>query len=293
MQDLLVQDESAWRLGTFVVLLAAFALWEVVDPRRLRALGRQGRWITNLSIGVLNSLVLRFLFPLLAVDMALLAADRGWGVLNWIDGPFWVEFVAALIILDFAIYGQHVLTHYWTPLWRLHRVHHADRDVDVTTAIRFHPIEIAFSMLLKMAVVIMLGPAAIAVMVFEIVLNGTSMFNHANIRLPNNIDRVLRLFLVTPDMHRVHHSVNEFETNSNFGFNLSVWDRICGTYRAQPEAGHDGMSIGLPQYRDENPARLLWSLALPFQAVNLRDSEGEGTAQSGSGSLPGGTRKSP
>ncbi len=285
MQEGLLQDEAAWRFGTFAVLFALFAAWEALNPRRVRALTRQGRWFTNLSISILNSAVLRFLFPLLAVETAVIASANGWGILNAVDVPFAIKFLLALLVLDFAIYAQHVLTHYWTPLWRLHRVHHADRDVDVTTALRFHPIEIAFSMLLKMAVVIVLGPPAAAVIVFEILLNGTAMFNHANIRLPTKLDRLLRLVLVTPDMHRVHHSVIERETNSNFGFNLSVWDRLCGTYRAQPEAGHDGMTIGLPEYRTNRPAELIWSLALPFQSAKLIEKE-QSSASGDTGKTP-------
>lgn len=269
MQDFLVLHESTLRLAIFAGLLAVFASWEALNPKRLRSLGRTERWITNLSISILNSFTLRLVFPILAVQTAILSADNGWGLLNWTNLPWAIEFVIALLVLDFVIYGQHVLTHYWSPLWRLHKVHHADRDFDVTTAIRFHPIEIALSMGLKMLVVIALGPAAGAVIVFEILLNGTALFNHANLALPNGVDRALRRIIVTPDMHRVHHSVIRAETNSNFGFNLSVWDRLCGTYCAQPELGHQNMTIGLPEYRDARPSRLLWSLALPFQPVKL------------------------
>lgn len=287
MQDWLVQDEAAWRLGSFALLLCSFALWEALNPRKVRVLIRQNRWFTNISMSVLNSLVLRLFFPLLAVETAIVASANGWGLLNWTTLPVALEFLIALLVLDLAIYGQHVLTHYWAPLWRLHKVHHADRDVDVTTAIRFHPVEIAISMLIKMAIVVVLGPAAAAVIVFEILLNGTSMFNHANIRLPITIDRALRTVLVTPDMHRVHHSVIERETNSNFGFNLSVWDRMFGTYRAQPEGGHDDMAIGLPDYRDGKPASLLWSLALPFQAAKLVENTEENRPTSGSQPVKG------
>ncbi len=280
MQEVLVQNEATLRLGAFVVLFATFALWEALNPRKLRALTRHNRWFTNILMSILNSLVLRFLFPVLAVQTALIADANQWGLLNWTNLPFVIEFVIALLILDLAIYAQHVLTHHWPPLWRLHKVHHADRDVDVTTAIRFHPIEIAFSMLLKMALVVVLGPPAAAVIFFEIVLNGTAMFNHANIRIPTAADRILRTVLVTPDMHRVHHSVITRETNSNFGFNLSVWDRVFGTYNAQPQGGHDAMTIGLPEYRDGKPALLLWSLALPFQNDKVAASRGQdGQAQ--------------
>ena len=265
MAELLLQSEATLRLSSFVSLLVIFALWEALNPRKIRVLGRTERWFTNISLSVLNSLVLRLVFPVLAVESALAASENGLGLLNWLPLPFWIEFVIALLLLDLAIYAQHVLTHHWRPLWRLHKVHHADRDVDVTTAIRFHPIEIAFSMALKILLVLIIGPAAAAVIVFEIVLNGTAMFNHANIRLPVFVDRALRTVVVTPDMHRVHHSILERETNSNYGFNLSLWDRIFGTYRAQPTDGHDAMTIGLASYQGPQPANFVWSLALPFQ----------------------------
>ncbi len=289
MDSLLLQSEATIRLSSFVSLLLIFALWEALNPRKIRALGRTERWFTNITLSVLNSLVLRFLFPVLAVECALVAEDKGWGLLNLLSLPFWVEFVAALLLLDLAIYAQHVLTHHWHPLWRLHKVHHADRDVDVTTAIRFHPIEIAFSMALKILLVLIIGPAAAAVIVFEIVLNGTAMFNHANIRLPTSVDRILRTVLVTPDMHRVHHSVLEAETNSNYGFNLSLWDRLFGTYRPQPSAGHDGMTIGLAPYQGVQPANFVWSLALPFQNDKVPDGSDDTQADNTTAASPGGT----
>ena len=289
MDSLLLQSEATIRLSSFISLLLIFALWEALNPRKIRALGRTERWFTNITLSVLNSLVLRFLFPVLAVECALVAEDNGWGLLNLLSLPFWVEFVAALLLLDLAIYAQHVLTHHWHPLWRLHKVHHADRDVDVTTAIRFHPIEIAFSMALKILLVLIIGPAAAAVIVFEIVLNGTAMFNHANIRLPTSVDRVLRTVLVTPDMHRVHHSVLEAETNSNYGFNLSFWDRLFGTYRPQPSAGHDGMTIGLAPYQGAQPANFVWSLALPFQNDKVPDGSDDTQADNTTAASPGGT----
>ncbi len=289
MDSLLLQSEATIRLSSFISLLLIFALWEALNPRKMRALGRTERWFTNITLSVLNSLVLRFLFPVLAVECALVAEDKGWGLLNLLSLPFWVEFIAALLLLDLAIYAQHVLTHHWRPLWRLHKVHHADRDVDVTTAIRFHPIEIAFSMALKILLVLIIGPAAAAVIVFEIVLNGTAMFNHANIRLPTSVDRILRTVLVTPDMHRVHHSVLEAETNSNYGFNLSLWDRLFGTYRPQPSAGHDGMTIGLAPYQGAQPANFVWSLALPFQNDKVPDGSDDTQADNTTAAAPGGT----
>ena len=201
--------------------------------------------------------------PLLAVGAAIDAQAQGWGLFNALALPGWIEVIAAILILDFVIWAQHLITHKVPLLWRLHRVHHADVDMDVTTAIRFHPVEIALSMILKIGVVYLLGPAALAVIVFEIMLNGTAMFNHANIRLPLWLDAILRRVLVTPDMHRVHHSVHRDEHDSNYGFALSIWDRMFGTYIAQPRAGHDDMEVGL-EWQDDRPARLGWSLGLPF-----------------------------
>jgi len=213
---------------------------------------------------ILSTFVVRVIFPTAAVGMALVAAERGWGLLNNLDLNPVVSIVAAVLILDFFIYLQHVMFHAIPALWRLHMVHHADVDFDVTTGLRFHPVEIVLSMLIKLAAVAVLGPPAVAVIIFEVILNATAVFNHGNIRLPAAVDRVLRLIVVTPDMHRVHHSVKVAETNSNFGFNLPWWDRLLGTYRGQPEDGHEKMTIGLNQFQDKPRQGLLWLLALPF-----------------------------
>jgi sterol desaturase/sphingolipid hydroxylase (fatty acid hydroxylase superfamily) len=261
-----MENEAIIRLSVFLGLFGLFAVVEAVLPRRVRTQPRSRRWLTNWSFTVLNTLTLRamaFAMPLLAVGAAVDAGQNGWGLLNWLGLPIWVEIAVAILILDFAIWAQHLITHKIPVLWRLHRVHHADRDIDVTTAIRFHPIEIALSMLLKIGLVYALGPSALAVVLFEIILNGTALFNHANIALPTSIDRVLRLVLVTPDMHRVHHSTHRHEHDSNYGFSLSIWDRMFGTYVAQPEDGHDNMTIGL-RWQDERPSKLGWSLRLPF-----------------------------
>jgi sterol desaturase/sphingolipid hydroxylase (fatty acid hydroxylase superfamily) len=207
------------------------------------------RWTNNLALVVLNSIVLRLAFPAAAVGMALQAQEQGWGLFNVIQTPFWFGVVCSVIVLDFFIWLQHVMVHAIPALWRLHRVHHADLDFDVTTGTRFHTLEILLSMLIKFAVILLLGPPLVAVLIFEVLLNATSMFNHGNVRLPLSLDRVLRLFVVTPDMHRVHHSVEDDETNSNFGFNLPWWDRLFGTYRAQPRAGHTDMTIGIYTFR--------------------------------------------
>jgi sterol desaturase/sphingolipid hydroxylase (fatty acid hydroxylase superfamily) len=231
------------------------AAWEHLAPRRRQEVPRLVRWPNNLGIVVVDTLLVRLIFPTAAVGLALVAEAQGWGLFNALAAPWWVAVIGSLIVLDLAIYLQHVLFHAVPALWRLHRVHHADLEFDVTTGLRFHPVEILLSMGIKLAVVVALGPPAVAVLIFEVVLNATAMFNHGNVRLPAHVDRVLRCVVVTPDMHRVHHSVRPDETNSNFGFNLPWWDRLLGTYRAQPADGHEGMTIGIEQFRQ---ARELW-----------------------------------
>ena len=261
-----MENEAVIRLAVFLTLFAVLAALEALAPRRVRRQQRASRWVTNWGITLLNTLTLRalaFALPLLAVGAALDASAQGWGLFNALDWPLWIEVILVVLILDFAIWLQHLVTHKVPVLWRLHRVHHADVDMDVTTAIRFHPVEIALSMLLKIGLVYLLGPAAIAVVIFEILLNGTAMFNHSNLRLPLWLDAGLRRVLVTPDMHRVHHSVHRSEHDSNYGFSLSIWDRLFGTYIAQPAKGHDDMTVGL-EWQDDRPSRLGWSLALPF-----------------------------
>ena len=262
-----MEHDLLWRLGVFLGLFALFASLEALAPRRARSQPRSARWFTNLSIVVLDTLALRALaiaLPLLAVGATVDAGRMGWGLFNALDWPLWLEVVLAILILDLAIWAQHLVTHKVPILWRFHRVHHADRDFDVTTALRFHPVEILASMMLKIGLVYLLGPAALAVLLFEIILNGTAMFNHSNLRLPLWLDRAVRLVLVTPDMHRVHHSIHRHEHDSNYGFALSVWDRIFRTYRPKPEAGHDLMTVGL-EWQDERPSRLGWALMLPFR----------------------------
>ena len=261
-----MENEALIRLSIFLGLFAVLATLEALMPRRARSQPRSTRWVTNWSVTVLNTVTLRlmaFAMPLLAVGAAIDADAQGWGLFNVLALPFAVELVLIVLIFDFAIWLQHLITHKVPILWRLHRVHHADVDMDVTTAIRFHPVEIALSMLLKIGLVYLLGPAAVAIVIFEIILNGTAMFNHSNLALPGWLDRAIRKVLVTPDMHRVHHSVHRDEHDSNYGFALSVWDRLFGTYIAQPAAGHDAMQVGL-EWQDDRPSRLGWSLALPF-----------------------------
>ena len=255
MTDWLLAHEPDVRLAFFLGVLVVMALWEVAAPRRRREIPRLLRWTNNLGIVVLDTLVVRLAFPILAVGLALMAEQRGWGLFNVVATPGWVAFLVSVLALDLAIYLQHVMFHAVPTLWRLHRMHHADLEFDVTTGLRFHPVEILMSMGIKLAVVAALGPPAVAVLVFEVILNATAMFNHSNVNIPPAIDRVLRLVVVTPDMHRVHHSTDMRETDSNYGFNLPWWDRLMGTYRAQPAAGHEGMSIGIEQFRTR---RDLW-----------------------------------
>ncbi len=270
--------EPEIRLGIFLGVFAVMAVWEALMPRRGRTVSRWIRWPSNLGIVAVNTLLLRVLFPTAAVGLALLGEERGWGLLNNLVLPTWLSLALAVLLLDFVIYLQHVMFHAVPALWRLHRMHHADLDFDVTTGARFHPIEILLSMGLKLAVVTALGAPALAVLIFEVLLNGTAMFNHANLRLPEALDRVLRWVIVTPDMHRVHHSIVPRETNSNFGFNLPWWDRLLGTYRAQPAAGHAAMTIGIEQFRAPRDLWLDRMLVQPFLGeagrypINRRDS---------------------
>jgi sterol desaturase/sphingolipid hydroxylase (fatty acid hydroxylase superfamily) len=253
------------RLAAFTGVFVFMAAWELLAPRRPQATERPLRWSSNLGIVVLDTILVRFLVPTTAVGIALLAEQRGWGVFHSFAAPDWLAVIASVIVLDLAIYLQHVLFHAVPVLWRLHRMHHADLAFDVTTGVRFHPIEILLSLLIKLAVVAALGAPALAVLLFEVLLNATSMFSHGNVRLPERLDRMLRWIVVTPDMHRVHHSVDAPETNSNFGFNLPWWDRMFGTYRAQPVAGHDAMTIGIEQFRERSELRLDRMLLQPFR----------------------------
>jgi sterol desaturase/sphingolipid hydroxylase (fatty acid hydroxylase superfamily) len=264
MLETILATEPQLRLIVFLGVLVAMALWELAAPRRRQEIPRVIRWTNNLGLVVIDTIVLRLSFPILAVGLALIAQDRGWGLFNVIEAPGWVAVIVSIVVLDLVIYLQHVMFHAVPALWRLHRMHHADLEFDVTTGLRFHPVEIILSMGIKLAVVMALGPPAVAVLIFEVLLNATAMFNHSNIRLPMLVDRFLRLIVVTPDMHRVHHSIIPEETNSNFGFNLPWWDRLLGTYKAQPKAGHEGMTIGIEQFRT---GRDLWLDRMLVQPV--------------------------
>lgn len=266
MDEFVMGHELAVRLTCFFVVFAAVAGVEIILPRRALTASKPLRWVNNLGLVALNSIVLRLLFPAAAVGMATFAEQEGWGLFHYLQISPALALLASVILLDLAIYLQHVMFHAVPLLWRLHRMHHADMDFDVTTGARFHPIEIILSMLIKFAVILLLGPPLVAVVVFEVLLNATAMFNHGNLRLPLVLDRWLRWVVVTPDMHRVHHSVEDDETNSNFGFNLPWWDRLFGTYRDQPRGGHEGMTIGIYTCRDPRVVeRLPGMLALPFR----------------------------
>ncbi|MDP3674992.1 MAG: sterol desaturase family protein [Novosphingobium sp.] len=257
--------EQVIRLGVFATVLALLIAGELLAPRRQLTVGRWRRWPGNVGIVVIDALLVRFVFPTAAVGLALVAEANDWGLLNLVAVPEWLAVLVAIVLLDLIIYAQHVLFHAVPVFWRLHRMHHADLDIDVTTGIRFHPVEILLSMVIKLGAVVALGAPALGVMIFEVLLNATSMFNHSNIRLPAAVDAMLRRIVVTPDMHRVHHSIVTRETNSNFGFNLPWWDRLFDTYRAQPAAGHEGMTIGLCQFREPCELRLDRMLIQPLR----------------------------
>lgn len=277
INEFVMANEKLIRSSFFFGMLAVMGIWELQAPRRALTISKAVRWLNNLGLVFFNILLLRLIFPAAAVGMATFASVHGWGIFNYYQVPFWLAVIVSVMAMDFVIYLQHVMVHAVPALWRLHRMHHADLDFDVTTGARFHPLEILLSMLIKFAAIIVLGPSVVAVVIFEVLLNATAMFNHGNVRLPLGLDRILRLFVVTPDMHRVHHSTEDDEANSNFGFNLPWWDRLFGTYRAQPRAGHEGMTIGIRKFRE--PKQVAWfpgMMTLPFKgkisdyAINRR-----------------------
>jgi sterol desaturase/sphingolipid hydroxylase (fatty acid hydroxylase superfamily) len=283
LNDFIMANEVPVRLAFFFGVFAIMAVWEVLAPKRALTVSKAVRWANNLGLVFVNSFILRLLFPAAAVGMAVFAVENGWGLLNYYSLPAIAAVMVSIVAMDFVIYLQHVMVHAVPVLWRLHRVHHADLDFDVTTGSRFHTFEIILSMLIKFATIIVLGPPVVAVVIFEVVLNATAMFNHSNVSLPKAFDRVLRWFVVTPDMHRVHHSVEDDEANSNFGFSLPWWDRLFGTYRDQPRAGHEGMTIGIHTYRSMKQVSWLpGMLALPLvgkvtgYAINRREWSNKG-----------------
>jgi len=277
INELVMNNETTIRMSFFFGMLVLMAVWEVLAPRRALTVSKALRWANNLGLVFFNSFLLRLVFPAAAVGVAAFAAEQGWGLFNYYEVPFWLAVVASVVVMDFIIWLQHVMVHAVPLLWRLHRMHHADLDYDLTTGARFHPIEIFLSMGIKFATIFLLGPPVIAVVIFEVLLNATAMFNHGNVRLPQGLDRVLRWFLVTPDMHRVHHSVEDDEANSNFGFSLPWWDHLFGTYRDQPRGGHEAMTLGIRKYRETKDVSWLpGMLLLPFRgkisdyAINRR-----------------------
>lgn len=267
----LLQHEPDIRLFFFIGTLLLMAGWESVQPRRRQSFSRRQRWPNNLLLVAVNTLVVRMVFPLAAVGAALMAAERSWGLFNQVSLPGGLEILLSFVLLDLLIYFQHRIFHRLPWLWRLHRMHHADLEFDVTTGLRFHPLEILISMLIKVGAVLLLGAPAVAVLAFEVVLNATALFNHGNVRIPTGVDKILRLFIVTPDMHRVHHSIIKQETNSNYGFNVPWWDRLFRTYRAQPAAGQEGMTIGIEDFRTAEDLRLDRMLVQPFRSASASE----------------------
>jgi sterol desaturase/sphingolipid hydroxylase (fatty acid hydroxylase superfamily) len=258
--------EIVVRVACYAAVFAAMALWEWRAPRRRLSVGRRPRWPHNLGILAVDIVAVRLLVPTAAVGFALIAAEHGWGLFRLLAVPEWAAIIVGVIALDLVIYTQHVVFHHVPMLWRVHRMHHADLDIDLTTGVRFHPIEILLSLAIKIAAVLALGVPAIAVLIFEVLLNATSMFNHSNVALPPQLDAVARWIVVTPQMHQVHHSIVRAETDSNFGFNLPWWDRLFGTYRAKPMAGEQGMTIGLPAFRDMAELNIMRLLTQPFRS---------------------------
>jgi sterol desaturase/sphingolipid hydroxylase (fatty acid hydroxylase superfamily) len=266
-----VPHEITIRIVSFAAVFMCMFVFELLSPRRRLTTSKTLRWFSNLSIHIINTAMIRGLLPIIPIATAVLAAEKGWGLINLYHLPMWPAIVIGAVSLDFVIYLQHVAFHTVPLCWRLHMVHHTDMDIDMTTGVRFHPVEIILSMFIKMAAIVILGAPPLAVLIFEVVLNGGSIFSHSNVYIPGALDRALRVFFVTPDMHRVHHSVIIRETNTNFGFNLSCWDRIMGTYQDQPSAGHEGMTIGLGYFRDEKRLSLPWLLILPLTRKKIRN----------------------
>ena len=267
MGDFLLNHEPTIRLITFLTMLIGMMVLEVATPRRRQEIPKVLRWTNNLSLVVIDTAILRLAFPVLAVGLAGIAKTNGWGLFNMIDLPVWIAVIFAIILLDLATYLQHIVFHAVPGLWRLHRMHHADLEFDATTGLRFHPAEIVLSMTVKLALVLAIGAPAVAVLAFEVILNAASIFNHSNISLSPAVDRVVRLFLVTPDMHRVHHSIEPRETNTNFGFSVPWWDRLFGTYLAQPAKGHLEMKIGIEQFRSRRELWLDRMLVQPVRGI--------------------------
>ena len=270
--------EGQFRFGLFVTVFVLMSLAEALMPRRERRFPRSRRWFTNLGIllsDYLATLIVFVVVPVTATVAAMWAETNQFGLFHWLSVPVWAQWIIGIAFLDFVIWGQHLVTHKVPVLWRIHRVHHTDEDLDASSAIRFHPVEIILSIFVKSAAVVLIGAPAIVVVVFEALVNGSALFNHANLKLPARLDRAIRLVFVTPDMHRVHHSVYNQETDSNYGFALSIWDRLFRTYVPEPRDGHDDMRVGLIEWQDGAPTKLMWSLALPFRNPPHSKPEGD------------------
>ncbi len=267
----MINYEGPIRVVAFVVMLVLMGFWEIVSPRRALTTSKSVRWLNNLALLATNTLVVRLTYATGAVGIALIAQNHRWGIFNFVSLPSWLEIVLTVLLFDLAIYLQHVLFHAVPLLWQMHRVHHADPDFDVTTGLRFHTLEIVLSLGIKATAIVLLGASPIGVLIFEIVLNVTSMFNHSNIRIPPWVDALLRFVVVTPDMHRVHHSVIPRETNSNYGFNLPWWDYLLGTYLSQPQEGLEKMRIGLTEVPTERAVWFHWLIALPFIRIKKEE----------------------
>lgn len=283
-----MEHEEIIRLSVYFGIFVLLALWELSRPRRGLTMSKSIRWFSNIGLTFFNTVFIPLIVTVAAMDMARMAQEQGWGFFNNVEAPYAVAFIATIVLLDFVIYLQHVMFHAVPILWRLHRVHHSDVDLDVTSGTRFHTVEILISLGIKVAAITLVGPPVLAILAFEILLNGTAMFNHANIRLPLGVDRLLRLVVVTPDMHRVHHSIIRAELDSNYGFNLPWWDYLCGTYRAQPVHGHDGMTVGVTQFREPKDQYLHRLFVQPLVDDTSRrvempssDKTAEGTKQEG------------
>ena len=264
METWLIANETIIRLSFFFGIFILVGVWELIVPRRQLNFSKPVRWYSNIGIVFFNSLVLKLIFPIMATGLAFFAMGKGWGLFNNIELPFFIRVVTSMLLLDGAIYIQHAMFHSLPLLWRFHRMHHTDMDLDVSSGARFHPVEIIISMGIKLSVIVVPGPPVTAVILFEVLLNFTAMFNHGDIYISPKIDRILRCFVVTPDMHRVHHSVSAKETNSNFGFNFPWWDTMFGTYKAQPEKGHSSMTIGISKFRNPENLHLHRMLIQPF-----------------------------
>jgi sterol desaturase/sphingolipid hydroxylase (fatty acid hydroxylase superfamily) len=266
----LIENEPTIRLSIFVSVLLSMMLLEVLWPKRVLTQSKSYRWINNIALVVFNTILIRLLLPFATIGVAIYGLENNLGLFNFIGGPFWLEVIISVLVLDCIIYWQHRLFHKVPILWRLHRVHHIDQDIDVTTGSRFHPIEIFLSLLIKFSIVLVLGVPVIAVFIFEVLLNATAMFNHSNVALPKKLDRLIRAILVTPDMHRVHHSRIVNETNSNYGFNIPLWDRIFNSYIDQPRLGHEDMKIGVEKFDEVEQTQSIMSLLkLPFKIRSL------------------------